>query len=416
MLVISIPGASKLFRILGVIFCTVGIILYVTSGSSFQEFPLLMTSNLPLLTFLALIPFMTSVVHAGRFDRRINQLLNANVKDLGKLYPRSSFITYMLTLFTNLSALTISQNVLRHNLKTIKKRTRNAFMSNATLRAFATAQTWSPIEIAVVITVGATGINIFAFLPWLFLCSIIAILTDWAFGIKKFKSIPYNISDNNKLMKTRQLRKIILDVFKLFSALIIFLMVVVIVGNYFQLSFIFSVILVLIPFTFTWALLIKRLKTFLVVGWRTWKDHTNNMQNFMVLFLSLSLFSNGLNGTTFNEYIQQYFLAFASTPLVILIFIQTLFFLLGLLGINAIVTIGVLVEVLHPLYDVINPISIGIALVTGSLTTAMIGPYGLTVTITSVNTVQNPYRISLRNLPFAIFYCGVALTIAVWLA
>ncbi|MFB4165539.1 hypothetical protein ACE1TI_17450 [Alteribacillus sp. JSM 102045] len=40
-------------------------------------------------------------------------------------------------------------------------------------------------------------------------------------------------------------------------------------------------------------------------------------------------------------------------------------------------------EVLPPLYDMINPASIGIVLITGALATASVGTYGITVTMTA---------------------------------
>ncbi|SDI28598.1 hypothetical protein SAMN05192534_13116 [Alteribacillus persepolensis] len=409
LLILSYPGASTLFRTLGIIFSVSGVVFYSYSGLPFYKIPTLMTSTMPLLAFLTVLPFMTSVVHAGRFDRRINQLSNVNVNDLGRLYPRSSFTAYMLTLFINLSALSISQEVLKSNLRAVKKRVRDSFISNATLRAFACAQAWSPMEIIVAITIDSIGINFFVILPWLFLCSVIVICGDWLFGRKKFKSVPYNVGKSGA--KTLKTKKILFDILKLLSALMVFLVVVVMMGNYFHLNFILSVTLVLIPFTFIWALLLKRLRTFWIIGWRTWKANTNKLQNFMVLFLSLALFSNSLSETTFSQLVQRPFLAFTDKPLVILIFIQLLFLFMGIVGIHAIVTMGVLVEVLQPLSGIISPLSMGIVLISGAMATATVGPYGVTVTMTSMNTLQNPYRISVRNMPFAIFYCGIGLII-----
>lgn len=411
MFLVSFPGAGILFRTLGAIFITLGIIFYLDTGLPIYQIPLFMTSTMPLLAFLTALPFMTSVVHASRFDRRMNQLLNVNVSDLGKLYPRSSFAVYMLTLFINLSSLKISQEALTNNLKAIKKRIKNPFISNVTLRAFACAQAWSPMEIIVAITVDSTGVSFFTLLPWLFLCSVIVICSDWFVGRRKFKSVSYHVDlkEENKI----HFKKILWSMLKLLSGLVIFLIIVVMVGNYFHLNFILSVTLVLIPYTFVWAFVLKRHKTFWVVGWTTWKANTNKLQNFMVLFLSLALFSNSLNETTLNQLIQQPFLANSDKPFIIFICIQLLFLLMGLIGIHAIATIGVLVEVLQPFYSMINPVSIGIVLISGAMATATVGPYGVTVTMTSINTLQNPYRITLRNMPFSLFYAGVGLLIGI---
>jgi hypothetical protein len=72
MLCVSFLGAAKLFRILGVIFLSVSIALFIYSGLPIYQIPIFMTSTMPLLAFLAMLPWMNSVVRAGRFDRQIN--------------------------------------------------------------------------------------------------------------------------------------------------------------------------------------------------------------------------------------------------------------------------------------------------------------------------------------------------------
>ncbi|WP_269758228.1 hypothetical protein [Thalassobacillus sp. C254] len=87
--------------------------------------------------------------------------------------------------------------------------------------------------------------------------------------------------------------------------------------------------------------------------------------------------------------------------------IQFTYLSMSMIGVHPVATVGVLIEVLPPLYEIINPMSIGMVLVTGALATACAGTYGITVTMTSMNTKQNPYRITLRNLPFALTYGAV---------
>ncbi len=399
---------------LGIIFSSVGLLLFFYEGTSLLEIPLFMTSTMPLLSFLTVLPWMTSVVYAGRFHLRLNDLLNKDVSDLGKFYPRSSFTAYIFTTFMNLSALTLSQEVLNENMKNLSRKIKEAFISRTTLRAFACAQAWSPMEIIVAITVDSTGVPFFSYLPWLLLCSLVVISLDWLFGKRQFTSIPYEPAEKTATHHAG-MRKIAMEIVKLFVALFLFLIIVVTIGNYFHLDFILSVTFVIIPFSIIWAMVLRRRKSFWVIGWNEWKRKTNGMQNFVVLFLSLAFFSNSLNETAFNELVQKPFLAYMEYPLIIFIFIQLMFLLMGLIGVHAIATIGVLVAVLEPLYQVVNPISIGIVLITGALATATVGPYGVTITMTAMNTDQNPYRITLRNLPFALFYASVGLLLGVWL-
>ena len=144
MLIISFPAASKLFKILGLAFLAIGGILFVTTGQSLLKIPLLLTSNLSLLALLAMLPWMNTVVQSGRFDRSLNQILKANVSDLGKLYPRSSIITHILAAFLNLPAATIAQEVLKTNLASQSKNLRDSFITTSTLRGYSLALAWSP--------------------------------------------------------------------------------------------------------------------------------------------------------------------------------------------------------------------------------------------------------------------------------
>lgn len=71
---------------------------------------------------------------------------------------------------------------------------------------------------------------------------------------------------------------------------------------------------------------------------------------------------------------------------------------LGIVGVQALVTIGILLEIANPLYSIISPLSIGIVIITGALATITAGAYGVTVTMTAMTTKQNPYRTTLQNL------------------
>jgi hypothetical protein len=337
-----------------------------------------------------------------------------NVTSLGRLYERSSFTKYILCTFINLSALSLSQEVLKENMTNLKKKIQDSFISRSTLRAYAVALAWSPMEVMVAITVDATGVSYLTFLPWLFLCSFIVFSIDLLWGRKKFNHIPY---EPIGLSRPRDLqpKKIAVKIAQLIIALSIFLMIVVSIGNYFQLNFILSVTLVILPFSFAWAFIMRRIRSFVAIGWNSWKLRTNSMQNFVVLFLSLAFFSSSLNETPFLGIIQQPFIVASETPFLILLLVQATYLVMSMIGVHPIATIGVLMEVLQPLYEIINPLSIGMVLITGALATATVGAYGVTVTITSMNTNQSPYRITIRNIPFAILYGGVGTLIGFFL-
>ncbi|MEH7386973.1 hypothetical protein V7147_16415 [Bacillus sp. JJ1521] len=401
MLIVSFPLASRLFKILGGSFLFVGGYLFFTTGQSFHIIPSLLTSNLSLLTLLAMLPWMNSIVRSGRFDRNMNLLMKVNVSDLGKLYPRSSLTTHILAAFLNLSAATISQDVLKSTLSPFSKEIRNSFITTASLRGYSLALLWSPLEIMVAVSIFATGVDYVTLLPWLIFMAVIAFILDSIFGRIYYKKYKFEHSNMNRepiVSKKVLVKKMIHFIF----ALALFLTLVILIGNLFDLSFILTVTILIFPFAFIWSLLMKRRRSFWTIGWNNWRTKTNTMQNFIVLFISLSLFSTSLGDTSFLEVIQKPLSYVSDYPMLILFLIQVIFVLFSMFGIHPIATVGILTGIITPLLDVMNPVSIALVLITGSVATFTVGTYGLLVTLTSMSTGQSPYRITLQNMPFAI--------------
>ncbi|MGM0903642.1 MAG: hypothetical protein ACQEXB_21400 [Bacillota bacterium] len=401
-LMISFPLASGLFKILGSAFLGIGVFLYMTTGQPLQDVPQLLTSNLSLLTLLAMLPWMNTVVQSGRFDRSLNQLIKGDVSDLGMLYPRSSIITHTLAAFLNLPAATIAQEVLKKNLASHSKELRNSFITTATLRGYSMALAWSPLEITLAVAIFTTGVDYVSLLPWLLLIAVVTILLDSLWGQFHYKKYPYGDTGEDK-QQDLNVKELIKKIVHLVLSLALFLTLVILLGNVFELGFSLTVTLLIFPFALVWSMIMKRSRRFWVIGWNTWKTKTNTMQNFIVLFISLSLFSNSLNESSFLDIIQKPLLLVSDYSFLLLFLIQAIFVFLSLFGIHPIATVGILTGVITPLLEIMNPVSIAIVLITGSVATFTVGTYGLLVTLTSVNLERSPFRITLKNMPFALF-------------
>lgn len=410
MIVVSFRSASKLFRILGGIFLISGALMFYEARIPVKELPLFFTSNMPLLAFFAVLPWINSAVHVGKYDKRISELIEEKVEHLGSLYGRSITTTFILVAFLNLSAISLSQQILIKNLKKIETSIRNAFISKTTLRAFCLALIWSPMEIAVALVVDFTKVSYLVYLPWLLLIAIIVLCIDILIGRMQYKSVPFQTE--NIVEGRSSVTNIFRNVFKLLIALSVFLATVIIIGNVFNLNFILTVTLVMIPFSFAWAFVMKKGRTFRILSWKVWKRHMNHMQNFVVLFISLAFFSNSLNETAFLDIVQRPFFTFASYPIILFYFILVTYLLMAMLGVHPIATVGILLELLVPLFNVLNPVSIGIVLIVSALATSGSGTYGIAVTMTSININQNPYKITLRNIPFTIIMGTVGILTA----
>ncbi|RLL40698.1 hypothetical protein D8M04_18195 [Oceanobacillus piezotolerans] len=403
MLVVSFAGASRLFKILGMAFLFVGGTVYLTAGQSIIAIPSLFTSNMSLLVLLSMLPWMNSVVKSGRFDKSLNSLLHVNAKDLGSLYPRSSAITLTLASFLNLSAATISQDVLKEQLQTLKKDVRDSFIGTSTLRGYTLALLWSPLEILLAVTIFTTGVGYVSLLPWLLLIAGITFLLDSLWGRFYYRKYNYRLDREVNIDKKALIKKIA----HLLLALILFLVLVIAIGNNLNLDFIFTVTILIFPFSLVWSIVMKRFKSFWTIGWRTWIEKTNTMQNFVVLFLSLAFFANSINDTPFLLFIQQPIIALAEYPFIIFVIIQLIFIGLSMFGVHPIATIGMLSGIVAVLIELMNPLSLAIVMITSAIATLTVGSYGLVVQLTSNNTGQSPYRITLNNLPYALIFGGI---------
>ena len=81
-----------------------------------------------------------------------------------------------------------------------------------------------------------------------------------------------------------------------------------------------------------------------------------------------------------------------------LIFFSYLF--LAFIGVHPVATIAILLEITSPLFDVINLLSIGLVLIVSALAVSGSSSFGIAVTMTSINTVQSPYKITYQNTIF----------------
>ncbi|WP_163539951.1 hypothetical protein [Gracilibacillus sp. YIM 98692] len=412
MLVISFRQASKLFQILGLAFLIIGAVFFYSTNMKIAQLPPMLAGNLSLLTLLAFLPWMNSVVTAGRFDKLLQHLLRGNVQHLGSLYQRSTTAMMSLTAFLNVSSATIAQDVLVDNLKPIQRKIANKFIMMTTLRGYSLALPWSPLEVLLAMSIFITGVNFAEVLPWLVMITIFMYVIDSLWGKFYFKKYDYPQSGEKETGNHQQNNQNRSKIIQLATALITFLLLVILLGNVFELEFIFIVTILVFPFATVWAYLIKRSKSFWIIGWNKWKSSVNNMHNFIVLFVTLAFFTNSLNESPALMAIQKPVVMVSDYPILILIMIQLLFIVLSMFGVHPIATMGVLGGISSMLIDILSPISLAVILVTSGVSTVPIGTYGLVVTITSMSLKQSPYYITYYNLSYSFLFGAIGIITA----
>lgn len=396
-LIVSWIFASRLFRIIGGVFIAAGIIFTLTSGGSVGDIIGNTTSNLPLLLFFSLLPWMGTIVKVGDLDDSITDMVHDRANRVDKIYGRSAATTYFLGVFLNISAIYIIQNILRDLFKNESAGLMNTFIIKATLRAFALAVIWSPLEVIVGLTVDSTGVPYFTLLPWLLLTSIIVGVTEILLTGSKFKGITIDAPFDE--INSEALRR---SIVKMMILVISFLGLVMFFTMNSDIGFIMTVALLILPFSFVAAFIMKRLPLFLRTGWKTWKNHNNQMQNFAVLFLSLGIFSGGFNSSAAPDLMQQVFGYVDSFIILILLLIMAVIYGLAMIGVHPVATLAILAEVLIPVLTPENALPIGIVMVVCGMGISAAAPYGINATMTAQSMGINPYKVTKMNMGFSL--------------
>lgn len=395
--VISWFMSSKLFKIISLAFLLIGLVLALTNGLSFSQIIVHIIDNMNLLLFLSLLPFINTVIQVGGMEDSIVSLIEDQKGRLDKIYNRTTMTTYVLTIFLNISSIYIVQQVIDKMLKGASRDIRIQFIAKSTLRAFALAVMWSPIEIIVGIGVDETGASYFQVVPWIILISVVMYLYEMKKVGTQFSglTIDYEFQELDVQAVKRSLIKLAVIVL-LFMALVIGLV------EFFGSGFVMTVALIIIPFSILVALLLRVFKIFIKAAIPSWKFHNNRLQHFTVLFLSLGIFSKGFAVSVIPVYLKNVLTHIEGFFPFILLFIMILIYSLSMIGVHPVATIGILGSMLAPIMTEASAVPIAVVMIVCGLGVAAAAPYGMTSTLTNQLLHISPYRITRINWGFSL--------------
>ncbi|WP_230126126.1 hypothetical protein [Bacillus sp. CECT 9360] len=334
-------------------------------------------------------------------------MLKLNTTDLSQLYYRGSLVSYIIGMFLNIGVVPFVYQVIEKNLKDQAAYMKKRYIASLILRGYALCLVWSPMEILVGLTIDITGTSYLHLLPYLLAFSIILLMVDWLLA-KKYKKYEIDISGQTNTYEFGILKNIII----LLLYLMFFIIVVSLFRYFFDFDFLTSVTLMIVPYAVFWALTIKKLRFYLKYSVMVWKRKTATLQNYVVLFLGVGFFISILEETELLKYLQEPVIELGKTPIVLFLVIQIMFLFLANIGFHPLITMAIIGEAIQPIIGVVNPLSLGIVLITSGLSTVMAGPYNITVSITSILLDENPYKISLYNLKFALLFSSTGTFIA----
>ncbi|MBU8880712.1 hypothetical protein BGM26_17300 [Bacillus sp. FJAT-29790] len=416
----SIKGASRLFKVISILFIIVGVFIFFGQQRSFTEIPLYMTSTISLLAVFFVLPFINSIIIVGRYDQQVNKLFKVRIQHLGQLFGRTSFAAFVLGGFLNIATLPLIKAVVDKSLVGQKETLKHKFISQAMLRGYTLSLVLSPMELLVVLTIEYTHVSYLTFLPWLVVFTGLLFIFNWIIGFKSYQRFPLEktegTEDLNGEMNAETKRFMIRKISSLLLYLLLFMLAIILINKTLSLGFMQTIAIIIIPFSFLWAISIKRLKSYITYSLPLWKNRTLGLKDNMALFLAVGFFTSNLNDSIFMSYIQEPFSILTETPILLFVCIQFLFLGLTMIGFHPLVTMSILGGVIDPIIHTLNPVSIGIVMISSALSTVMSGPFNISVSLTAtlLNNI-NSYKISFWNLGFALLFSSIGTIIAICL-
>lgn len=406
---ISFRRASGLYRITGTAFLLIGSSLFFYLDLPLHTFFLYFESMMGLLAFFFMLPFISTLIHIGHFDTQLNHMLNLKTTQLSQLYRRSSLVSHILGIFLNVATAPLLFKSLSPSLASVQDTRRNQFYTRSILRGYALCLTWSPLEVLLGMSIDATGVKYYHIFPIMFTLAILFILLDWyLFSKDKNSDWPIPPSDFQPYQMQRIKRKLL----QLMSVLLSLAFVVTLVDHWLGYGFLFSLVLAIVPFSLTTALLLKKSKQYLTISVPHWRQRTLNLSNFFFMFLSAGLFVEMVTQTPGVIQLQSLLAQQTGTILIFYILVGTYFVLCSLIGFHPLISLALMIQMLTPFVDQLPAIPTALVLISCSLASGMYSPFNISVSLLSSEMKVNPYRITQWNIGFALCYMVASISLA----
>lgn len=406
-ILISWFAAAKIFKIVSAAFIIVALILALTSDQTLLSLYEYTLSNIPLVMFFSMMPWISVIFKIGGMEASLTQTIQDKNNYMPNIYMKTFLNSGFLSVFLNISGTYIVQNIVKQLFSNAHIKTRNDIIATATARAFAVIMMSAPLELIIVISIDYTGVSYLTMLPWLFIISFIGFLTEIIYSRKEFKDVkvdlPYTEIDNKMLIRS---------LIKMLAILIVFVAIVIIVSQNTELSFILTIGLALFPFSLIVSALLGFAWRFLKEGFLAWKHHNNHLQNFVVLFIPLGIFSGAFSNSALPEVMQSVLSNVGGVMIVLFIVAAVFIGGMSLLGVHSVASVAIIYDVLLPVIDEASLLSFIIVVVAAGVGTTAYSPYSTVANVTVQNINISPYYMLRRNKWFAVRMIIIAIIVA----
>ncbi|MGZ0085990.1 hypothetical protein ACWNXI_10555 [Caldibacillus thermoamylovorans] len=408
-LAVSAFYARGVYAVSGTVFFVLGVGLFLYYGDSWSTFVLHFERVLGLLALFFVLPFMNTLIRVGRYDQSLSQWLQWKTGRAASLYRRSFSVCHLLGLFLNIATIPLLVRSLRAALQNWDRGKAETFYVRNLLRAYALCLTWSPMEVMISTTIDFTGVRYYEVALFLLLLAVTMALIDWGVAGVSYRNDP--LADNGEA-NGETVGSVGKKATQLLAVLVVFTLFVSLLQHWLGKGFLFSVVLLLVPFCFGWALLARRLKRYGTMALRHWKERTEGLANYFFMFLGAGLFVEMLSRSSLLAVLEGWFRAGAEHAVWLYVMIAAYFFVTSFVGFHPLVSLTLLMPLLKPVVALVPAVPLSIVLICCSLSTVMYSPYNISVSLLADELGVNPYRVGRWNIGFAIAYMAAGIGVA----
>lgn len=415
-IIICTIGTVKQFvQILGSIFLILGLLLLWTSNAQWYQYIFSFGPMLDLLTLFSLVPILGIPIKLGEYSESIKTVIQKKVKNTGNLYILTSGISYFFSIFMNLATLPMTYYSIRPVLSSFPIKQENRFLSRAITRGFAMPLLWAPVTPIVGIVVAMTGVSWLSILPYVLPLSIFGLLLDWFMGrqksTKKMEELHATSANEMAVSKEVNGKDNPSRVLQILLAIIIFIVVISILESYFSYSFLILVSLLVVPFSFTWSILLKRGKEFLAQLIDHFQSFTISMKDQFFIFLSAGFLISTIQVSHTDELLNNWILKIINVmgAEFFIILLPLIPLILAFVGLHPAVSLSLMAGALNPSMLGISPHILTVAMLAGAVSAFLVGPYNATIGLMSNIIKESSFKVSNWNLTFTGLYIGSAM-------
>lgn len=418
---------KQLVKILAFLFLSVGVMMLIKSGASWDSYLFGFGKMLNLLSLFVLLPLVALPIELGHYAIGVQRLIQQRINRSGTLYIMTSSLSYMLSSFMNLATLPMMYYTIRPSVNLFPIKHKERFMSRAITHGFSMPVIWTPMAPIVGIVVEMTRVSWTSILPILIAVSIFGLILDWISGVwaatkhqrqegyptneqaeKSRLEVAASLEEKNRHFYSRSPLHIIL-------AILLFNGFIMVIERHSSFDFLLLVTLIVVPFSLLWSVLLGKGKDFLIQSRQVLPAQLQKMKDQFVLFLSAGFFLTAIQTSgaahSINLWITDLIQLTGSFIFVLLIPLIPL--ALAFTGLHPAVGLALVAESLNPQLLGISPQILAIAMLTGASTAFMMGPYNATIGMMSNIIGESPHRVSNWNAKFTTVYLLMVMLVLV---